>query len=85
MKKKDDRGIDVPRLVMGQGLVGGVRLTMVDEALLMTTAGAIAGLLLGAIIAFAWVSSIGSLLPNIAFHLPLGLIVGVASPPSCSV
>jgi putative ABC transport system permease protein len=55
-----------------------VRLTMVDEALLMTTAGAIAGLGLGAIIAFAWVSSIGSVLPDITFHLPLGLILGVA-------
>lgn len=55
-----------------------VRMTMVDEGLLMTTAGAIAGLVLGGIIAFAWVGSLTSVLPNISFQLPVGLLVGVA-------
>ena len=55
-----------------------VRLTMLDEALLMTTAGAIAGLALGGVIAFAWVQSVSAVLPNISFHLPMGLILGVA-------
>jgi putative ABC transport system permease protein len=55
-----------------------VRQTMLDESLLITLAGAISGVLIGLLIGFAWVSGMGSFMPGIAFHLPLGTIVGVA-------
>jgi putative ABC transport system permease protein len=55
-----------------------VRLTMVHEGVLITLAGAVAGIGLGALIAFFWVRSLTSLLPHIAFALPATLIVGVA-------
>lgn len=55
-----------------------VRLTMLYEGLLMTTAGAVAGLALGGLIAFAWVGSLDTMLPNISFHLPVATIAGVA-------
>jgi putative ABC transport system permease protein len=55
-----------------------VRATMVDESLLITISGAIAGIALGLLIAFVWVSGLDSLIPGIAFHFPLGSTVGVA-------
>jgi putative ABC transport system permease protein len=55
-----------------------VRQTMIDESLLITLAGAIAGVLVGLLIGFVWVSGLGSIMPGIAFHLPLGTILGVA-------
>lgn len=55
-----------------------VRLTMLDESLLITVAGALVGTLLGALIAVVWVSSLDSLLPGIAFHFPATTIVAVA-------
>src|SRR5215216_278354 len=55
-----------------------VRQTMLDESLMITLAGAIAGLAVGLLIGFVWVTSIGDVMPGIAFHLPLGTIVGVA-------
>ena len=54
-----------------------VRLTMLDESLLITVAGAIAGIALGALIAVVWISGLGSLLPGISFHAPLGSIAAI--------
>ena len=58
-----------------------VRWTMLDESLLITGAGALAGLALGLLIAWAWVLGLGDILPGISFHVPWGttLIVAVAA------
>jgi putative ABC transport system permease protein len=55
-----------------------VRQTMLDESLLITSGGAAAGLAAGLLIGWLWVLGLGSLLPGIAFHLPIGSIIGVA-------
>jgi putative ABC transport system permease protein len=55
-----------------------VRLTMLDESLLITVAGAIAGVIVGSIIAFSWIAGLESLLPGITFHFPYGATIGVA-------
>jgi putative ABC transport system permease protein len=55
-----------------------VRLTMLDESLLITVAGALAGILVGTVIAFAWIAGLESLLPGISFHFPFGATIGVA-------
>jgi putative ABC transport system permease protein len=55
-----------------------VRQTMLDESLMITIAGALAGILIGLLIGFVWVGSIGAVMPGIAFHLPLGTMIGVA-------
>lgn len=58
-----------------------IRHAMVDESLLITLAGAIAGVGFGVLIAYFWVQGLGSLIPGIAFHFPVRAtaIVGVAS------
>jgi putative ABC transport system permease protein len=55
-----------------------VRQTMLDESMMITLAGAIAGVAVGLLIGFVWVGSIGAVMPGIVFHLPLATIVGVA-------
>src|SRR4051794_9837992 len=55
-----------------------VRQTMLDESLLITVAGAIAGLAIGLLIGFVWVGSIGNVMPGIAFHLPVAAMIGIA-------
>jgi putative ABC transport system permease protein len=55
-----------------------VRQTMVDESLLITTAGALAGVLAGLLIGVVWIAGLGSIMPGIAFHLPIGTLVAVA-------
>ena len=55
-----------------------VRSTMLDESLLITVAGALAGIAFGALIAFVWVSGLDSLLPGISFHFPVGATIMVA-------
>jgi putative ABC transport system permease protein len=55
-----------------------VRLSMLDESLLITTSGAIAGVGLGLIIAWSWVQSLDTFMPGIAFHLPVAAIVSIA-------
>jgi putative ABC transport system permease protein len=55
-----------------------VRRTMLDESLMMTIAGAIAGVALGALIGFVWVRGLGSILPGISFHFPAGVAIAVA-------
>jgi putative ABC transport system permease protein len=55
-----------------------VRSTMLDESLLITVAGALAGIAFGALIAFVWISDLDSLLPGISFHFPVGATIAVA-------
>ncbi len=55
-----------------------VRNSMLDESLLITCAGALAGLLLGLLIGYVWVMGLGGVLPGVAFHLPVTTITGVA-------
>jgi putative ABC transport system permease protein len=55
-----------------------VRLATLHESLLITVAGAVAGLALGTLIAWAWVDSLGGILPGIAFAFPAATAVGVA-------
>ena len=55
-----------------------VRSTMLDESLLITCAGAIAGLLLGLLIGYVWVMGLGGVLPGVSFHLPATTITAVA-------
>jgi putative ABC transport system permease protein len=55
-----------------------VRETMLDESVMITLGGAIAGIAVGLLIGFVWVSSMGSFMPGIAFHAPWGTLVAVA-------
>jgi putative ABC transport system permease protein len=55
-----------------------VRLTMLNESLLITIAGAIAGVAVGLLIARVWVGGLESLLPGIAFHFPAVTVLAVA-------
>jgi putative ABC transport system permease protein len=55
-----------------------VRTTMLDESLLITLAGAIAGVVIGALIGFVWVSGLDSMLPGITFRFPVTATVSVA-------
>jgi putative ABC transport system permease protein len=55
-----------------------VRLSMLDESLLITISGAIAGVGLGLVIAWSWVQSLDTFMPGIAFHLPGGMILSIA-------
>jgi putative ABC transport system permease protein len=55
-----------------------VRRTMLDESLLITAAGAIAGIAVGSLIGWGWVMGLGSILPGIAFHFPWSTAVIVA-------
>jgi putative ABC transport system permease protein len=55
-----------------------VRASMLDESLLITCSGALAGIALGTLIAWSWVQGLGSLLPGIAFRFPTSQVVGVA-------
>jgi putative ABC transport system permease protein len=55
-----------------------VRSSMLDESLLITCAGALAGVLIGLLIGWFWVTGLGSLLPGIAFHVPVTTIAAVA-------
>jgi putative ABC transport system permease protein len=55
-----------------------VRLSMLDESLLITASGAIAGIGLGLVIAWSWVRSLDEFMPGIAFHLPVMAIASIA-------
>jgi putative ABC transport system permease protein len=55
-----------------------VRLSMLDESLLITASGAIAGIGLGLVIAWSWVQSLDEFMPGIAFHLPVAAIASIA-------
>jgi putative ABC transport system permease protein len=58
-----------------------VRLTMLHESLLITLSGALAGIAIGALIAWFWVGGLESLVPGITFRFPVGtaLLVSVAA------
>jgi putative ABC transport system permease protein len=55
-----------------------VRLSMLDESLLITISGAVAGVGLGLLIAWSWVQSLDNFMPGISFHLPVAAIVSIA-------
>lgn len=55
-----------------------VRLSMLDESLLITVSGALAGVGLGLLIAWSWVRSLGDVMPGIAFQLPVAAVVTLA-------
>lgn len=55
-----------------------VALTMLDESLLVTVAGALAGAAAGLLIGWVWVREARALFPEIAFHLPAGMLAAVA-------
>lgn len=55
-----------------------VRRTMLDESLLMTLAGAVAGILFGALIGWAWVKGIQINLEGLAFRFPATTVLLVA-------
>ena len=55
-----------------------VRATMVAESLLVTIAGAVAGLVPGVLIAWVWSRGLGDMLPGLVFSLPVGTIVAIA-------
>src|SRR3954452_23265971 len=56
-----------------------VRLTMVDESLLITLAGAIAGIGLGALIGWAWVLGLHGVMPGVGFRFPWSTALVVAA------
>jgi putative ABC transport system permease protein len=65
-----------------------VRLTMLNESLLITLSGAVAGVLVGVVIGWFWVDGLQSLVPGISFRFPtatallvavLALILGTAA------
>jgi energy-coupling factor transporter ATP-binding protein EcfA2 len=55
-----------------RALVGS---SLLDESLLLTSAGAIVGLVAGIVIGLAWIAGLGDLLPGITFHFPVGAAV----------
>jgi putative ABC transport system permease protein len=55
-----------------------VRRTMLYESLLITLSGAVAGVLLGALIAFLWVGGLQSVVPGISFRFPASTAALVA-------
>jgi putative ABC transport system permease protein len=55
-----------------------VRSTMIDESLLITVAGAFAGIVLGSVIALLWIQSMDNFMPGISFSFPLGTTVVIA-------
>jgi putative ABC transport system permease protein len=55
-----------------------VRQTMLDESLLITGAGALAGLGIGALIGWVWMSGLDSVLPGLTFHFPWATAASVA-------
>jgi putative ABC transport system permease protein len=55
-----------------------VRRTMLDESLLITSAGALVGILVGLAIGVAWLPGFGQALPGLTFHFPGATAFGVA-------
>jgi putative ABC transport system permease protein len=55
-----------------------VRLSMLDESILITASGAVAGIGLGLVIAWSWVQSLDTFMPGITFHLPVAAIVSIS-------
>jgi putative ABC transport system permease protein len=55
-----------------------IRQTMLDESLLITVAGAVAGVGVGLVVGWLWVLGLEPLLPGISFYVPGGTVIGVA-------
>jgi putative ABC transport system permease protein len=55
-----------------------VRRTMLDESLLITIAGAVAGVLFGLVIGIAWIRGFAGIMPGLTFHFPGTTTVAVA-------
>jgi putative ABC transport system permease protein len=56
-----------------------VRRTMADESLMISLAGTVAGIGIGLVIAFVWLSALrGSTFPGITFQLPVGTLLAIA-------
>jgi putative ABC transport system permease protein len=58
-----------------------VRRTILDESLLITLAGGLVGIAFGALTSWAWVQSLGAVLPGIAYRFPIetSLLVAAAA------
>ena len=55
-----------------------VRVTMLDESMLITLSGATAGMATGLLIGWFWVRGLDALLPGIAFTLPVATLLAIA-------
>jgi putative ABC transport system permease protein len=55
-----------------------VRRTMLDESLLITSAGAITGVVIGLLIGLSWMRGFGELMPGLTFHFPGATAFAVA-------
>jgi putative ABC transport system permease protein len=55
-----------------------VRVSLLDESLLLTSAGAVVGVLSGLLIGVAWMQGLGEQLPGLSFHFPLAETIAVA-------
>ena len=56
-----------------------VRRTMLDESLLITTAGALAGIAFGLVIALSWMRGFAETMPGLTFHFPGATAFAVAA------
>ncbi|HEY7891182.1 MAG TPA: FtsX-like permease family protein [Solirubrobacteraceae bacterium] len=54
-----------------------VRSTMLDESLLITVGGALAGILLGSVIAFFWIQGMDTFMPGISFAFPVATTITI--------
>ena len=62
-----------------------VRRTMLDESLLITSAGALVGIVVGLAIGIAWLPGFARVMPGLTFHFPgVDDLRGRRSPRSCS-
>ena len=59
-------------------VVIAVLVSLLDESLLITIAGALAGIGFGTLIAWWWVGGLDSLLPGVAFRFPVTTAASVA-------
>ena len=56
-----------------------VRRTMLDESLLITSAGAFAGIAFGLLIALSWMRGFAEMMPGLTFHFPGATAFAVAA------
>jgi putative ABC transport system permease protein len=56
-----------------------VRRTMLDESLLITSAGALAGIAFGLVIALSWMRGFAEMMPGLTFHFPGATAFAVAA------
>jgi putative ABC transport system permease protein len=55
-----------------------VRSTMLDESLMITISGALAGVAAGTMIAAMWVRGLDETLPGVSFHFPTAMVIAVS-------